>query len=161
MRFRFLSQLPNTLFLNTGAFTIAAAGGSDVPAFSVPFNMPTVFTWTNRNNLNSVTRSQPLTLSWTGTTSNATVFVAGGGVDIPNNATTAFVCVAHPGDLGLTVPPQVLANIPAQHTRASQSLGAIFVGEMPLSSPTVFSSSGLGTGQVMPAQVLGKSVSFQ
>ena len=156
-----ISQLPATLFLNTGAFTITAQGGADLPAFSVPFNMPATFSWTNRNNLNSVTRSQPLTLSWTGTPSGATVFVAGGGVDIPNNATTAFVCVAPAGALSFTVPPQVLANIPPQHTRPSQSLGAIYVGEMPLSSPTTFTASGLTSGLVLPAQVLGKSVAFQ
>jgi hypothetical protein len=155
-----LSQLPSTLFLNTGAFTINAAGGADIPAFSVPFNMPAAFTWTNRNSLNSVIRSQPLTLSWTGTAPNATVFIAGGGVDIPNSATTAFVCVVPSGALSFTVPQQVLANIPAQHTRASQSLGVIYIGEMPLSSPTTF-SAGSSPGQVMPAQVLGKSVSFQ
>jgi hypothetical protein len=155
-----LSQLPNSLLLNPGAFTIAAAQGADVPAFSVPFNMPAAFTWTNRNSLNSVTRSQPLTVSWTGVASGATVFVAGGGIDLPNNATTAFLCVAHPGDISLTVPPQVMANIPAQHTNPAQSLGAIYIGEMPLTTPTVF-SAGSASGQVMPAQVLGKSVSFQ
>ena len=156
-----ISQLPSTLFLLPGAFTITAAGGADIPAFSVPFTMPAAFTWTNRDTLNSVTRSQPLTLSWTGTAPNNTVFIAGGGVDIPNSATTAFVCVAPPGALTLTVPPQILANIPAAHTRSSQSLGAIYVGEIPLTSPTVFTAPGLTSGQVIPAQVLGKSVAFQ
>ena len=156
-----ISQLPSQLFLNTGAFTITAAGGADIPKFTVPFNMPAAFTWTNRDTLSNVTRSQPLTVSWTGVPSNSTVFVAGGGVDLPANATTAFVCVAHPGDLTLTVPPQILANIPAQHVRPSQSLGAIYVGEMPLSSPVAFTAPGLTSGQLMPAQVLGKSVSFQ
>ncbi|HTB11569.1 MAG TPA: hypothetical protein VK752_08360 [Bryobacteraceae bacterium] len=155
-----ISQLPATLFLNPGAFTMAAQGGTDIPAFSVPFTMPAPFTWTNRDSLNSVTRSQPLTVSWTGVASGATVFVAGGGADIPNSASTAFVCLAHPGDLTLTVPPLVLANVPAQHTRASQSLGVIYVGEMPLTSPTVF-TAGTASGQLLPAQVLGKSVSFQ
>jgi hypothetical protein len=156
-----ISQLRSTFFLNTGAFTVAAQGGADVPAFSVPFNMPAAFSWTNRNSLNSVTRSQPLTVSWTGTAADANVFVAGGGVDISASATTVFVCLAHPGDLSLTVPPQVLANIPPQHTRPSQSLGAIYLDEMPFSSPTTFTASGLTAGQVMPAQVLGKSVAFQ
>jgi uncharacterized protein (TIGR03437 family) len=156
-----IPQIPNSLFLNAGNFTLSASGGADIPAFNVPFAMPPTFTWTNRDNLSSVTRSQPLTLSWTGVGSNSTVFIAGGGVDIPNNASTEFVCVTPPGSSSFTVPAAVLANIPAQHTRPSQSLGVIYIGEMPLSSPTTFTVSGIASGQLLPAQVLGKSVAFQ
>ncbi len=156
-----LSQLPNLLFLNPGSFSMTAAGGPDIPAFSVPFSFPPSFTWTNRDSLSSVNRSQPLTVNWSGVASGYSVLVTGGGIDIPANATTSFVCLARPGDTSLTVPPTVLANIPAAHARLSQSLGAIYVGEMPLTNPVVFSAPGLTAAQLMPSQVLGKSVSFQ
>jgi uncharacterized protein (TIGR03437 family) len=157
-----IAQLPSTLFLNPGNFTLSASGGTDVPAgFNAPFTMPATFTWTNRDNLNTVTRSQPLTVSWSGIAANSTVFIAGGGVDIPNNASTEFVCVAPAGSSSFTVPTTTLANIPAQHTLASQSLGVIYIGAMPLTAPTTFTAQGISTGQILPAQVLGKSVVFQ
>jgi hypothetical protein len=123
--------------------------------------MPAAFTWTNRNSLSTVNRAQPLPLSWSGVAANNTVLVAGLAVDIPNSATSGFICTAHPTDTSFTVPPIVLANLPAQHTRASQSLGVIYIGEMPLSSPTTFSAGSVSSGTLMPAQVLGKSVAFQ
>lgn len=156
-----LSQLPSTLFLNPSSFTFAAAGGADLPAFNVPFTMPAAFTWTNRNSLSTVNRSQPLPLSWSGVAANNTVLIAGLGVDIPNNATSGFICTARPTDSSFTVPSIVLANLPTPHTLASQSLGVIYIAEMPLSSPTTFTAGFISSGTLMPAQVLGKSVSFQ
>jgi uncharacterized protein (TIGR03437 family) len=156
-----ISQLSSTLLLNPGTFTLATAGGADLPAFNVPFTMPAVFTWTNRNSLSTVNRSQGLPLSWSGVAANNIVIIAGLGVDVPNNTTSGFLCTTHPTDTSFTVPPVVLANIPAQHTRASQSLGVIYIGEMPLSSPTTFSAGSISSGTLMPAQILGKSVAFQ
>ena len=153
-----ISAIPNTLFLNSGNFTLSASGGADVAAFNVPFVMPSAFTWTNRNSLNSVTRSQPQTLSWTGVAATSTVFIAGGGVDILNNASTEFVCLVPPGASTFTVPAATLANISAQHQRPSQCLGVIYIGT--LASPTTFTASGI-SGQLLPAKILGKSVSFQ
>jgi hypothetical protein len=87
--------------------------------------------------------------------------VAGMGVDVADNATTAFVCLAHPGDLSLTVPAQVLANIPPQRLRPVQSLGVIYVGEIALTNPATFTASGLDSAQIMPGQFLGQSVFFK
>jgi uncharacterized protein (TIGR03437 family) len=156
-----IPQIPNTLFLNSGTFTLSASGGVDIPAFNVLFTMPSAFVWANRDNLSSVTRSQPLTLNWGGAAPNATIFIAGGGVDIPNNASTEFVCIVAPGATSFTVPAATLANIPAQHTRPSQSLGAIYIGAMSLTNPISFAAQGIASGQILPAQVLGKSVVFQ
>ncbi len=156
-----LSQLPSNLLLNSGAFTLTASGGADLPAFNVPFTMPAAFTWTNRNTLSTVNRTQPLSLSWSGVAANNTVLIAGLAADIPNSATSGFICTAHPTDISFTVPSFVLANLPAQHTRASQSLGVIYIAEMPLSNPTTFSTGSISSGTLMPAQVLGKSVAFQ
>jgi uncharacterized protein (TIGR03437 family) len=153
--------LPNTQFLNPGSFTIAAAGGADVSSFSAPFTMPSPFTWTNQSSLTKVNRTQPLSVSWSGVASGYNVLIAGLGVDIANNATTAFVCTAPPGAISFTVPVQALANLPPQHARPNQSLGAIYIGELPLSSPTTFTASGLNSAQIMPGQFLGQSVLIQ
>jgi len=52
----------NELTLNTGQYTIAGKGGADVGAFSTTVTFPAAFTWTGRDTLNLVNRSQPLAL---------------------------------------------------------------------------------------------------
>jgi hypothetical protein len=156
-----LSQLPSQLFLNPGNFTLAGGGGADIGSFVASLVMPAAFTWIGRDSLSTVNRAAPLTLNWSGVAPGYSVFVAGGGVDLPANASTMFLCLAKPGDTSLTIPSVVLANIPAAHQRKLQSLGALYVGEWPLANPVAFSASGLDSGLVMPAQVLGKPVLFQ
>jgi uncharacterized protein (TIGR03437 family) len=156
-----ISVLPNTQFLNPGAFTIAGSGGGDISSFSAPFTMPVPLTWTNQSSLTSVDRTQPLTVTWSGVAPGYTVLVAGIGMDLADNATTAFVCQTRPGDLSFTVPVQILGSVPPQRLRPSQSLGVIYIGEVPLSNPVALTASGLNSGQVMPAQFLGQSIFFK
>src|SRR5262249_15452522 len=62
----FLPGLPNQLSLAPGSFTLSALGGADVGAFQAPVTLAPPFTWTNRDQLNLVDRTRPLTLSWSG-----------------------------------------------------------------------------------------------
>jgi uncharacterized protein (TIGR03437 family) len=156
-----ITTLPNTQLLNPGSFTILGSGGADIASFSTAFTMPNPFSWTGQSSLVEVDRTQPLALSWTGMTAGYTPIVAGLSIDIADNATAAFVCVAHPGDSSLTVPVTVLANLPAQRLRPSQSLGVVYVGEVPLSSPSAITASGVSSGQILPGQFLGQSVWFK
>jgi hypothetical protein len=80
--------LKGSLFLNPGQITLTGSGGANVGSFSTSFTVPTVFTWTNRNNLSTVTRSQGLNLSWSGIPSGHTVFITGNRGD-PNASFTS------------------------------------------------------------------------
>ena len=153
--------LKGSLFLNPGQINLTGSGGANVGSFSTSFNMPSVFTWNNRDTLSTVTRSQGLNVSWSGVSSGYSVFITGGAADFPSNSTTVFLCMAKPGDLNFNVPSSVLANILPLRQRALQSLGAIYVGEWPLASPSAIQASGLDSGVAMPAHILGKSVNFQ
>ena len=154
-------MLTGSLFLNPGQVTLTGSGGANVGSFSTSFTVPAVFTWTNRNNLSTVTRSQGLSLSWSGVPSGHSVFITGGGADFPTNSTTTFLCLAPPGAASFTVPSYVLANILPLRQRALQSAGAIYVGEWPLSSPSTIQATGINSGSAMPANIIGKSVNFQ
>ena len=156
-----ISGAISSLLLNPGAFNITGAEGSAVGAFQAQLNIPQPLTWANRDSLQTITRSQGFTVNWSGVATGNTVFVAGAGADLPNNASSMFVCVAHPGDISLTVPGDVLANMPAVRTRLIQSRGVIYVGQWPLGSPATFSASGVGSGFILPVEIQGRTVMFQ
>ena len=156
-----IAQLANTLLLDPGAFTLSSAVGPDVGQFQGQLEVAQPFTWTNRDQTREVTRSQGFTVTWNGVANGHTVFVTGGGADLPSNATATFLCVAPAGANRLTVPADVLANIPPTRPRLVQSLGAVYVGQWRLPSPVQFSAPGLDAGLLLSAHVHGKSVTFR
>jgi hypothetical protein len=153
--------LANTSFLNPGSFAVSGAGGMDAGSFQAALTMSAPPSWTNRDQLTYVTRSQGFTVAWTGAAGSQTVFIAGGGVDLPANSTGMFLCMAKPGDTSLTVPPDVLANVPAGHARLIQSKGVVYIGQWPITSPVPFNASGIDSGLLLGATISGKTVLFQ
>ena len=140
---------------------VQAAGGKDVGAFSASGTAPAALNWTNRDQLTTVTRAQPLTFNWTGGDAKAPVFAAGFAVDLPDNASGMFLCVASPGATSFTVPANVLANLPITPARLSQSLSAVYLGQWNVNAPGSFSGTGLDTGQLTVASVSGRPVVIQ
>ena len=155
------SLVPSSLFLNPGSFSLIGTGGADVGAMSANFTFPTPLTWSNRAQISPITRSQGFTVSWSGAPAGQTAIVFGGGVDLPSNVTGEFVCVAPPGSSSFTVPPTALANVPATRNNLLRSKGVVYVGALPLASPTSFTATGLDTGAILPGVFLGKTVIFQ
>lgn len=150
----------NTLFLDPGAYTLSGSGGGDVGGFQASLNVPQPLTWTNRDQITAVLRSQPLTISWTGGTDQL-VGIVGFGEDLPTNASTSFVCVAQPGATSVTISPYVLTNLPATRTNVLQSKSVIYFVSVPRSSVTSFTANGLDSGVAMFTYINGKTVVFQ
>jgi hypothetical protein len=155
------SLVPSSLFLKPGSFSIAGPGGADVGAISASFTFPTPLTWSNGGQTIGVTRSQGLTVNYLGVPTGQTVVIYGGGVDLPSNATGEFVCVAPAGSSSFTVPATALANVPATRANLLRSKGVVYVGALPLSSPTAFTATGIDTGAILPGAFIGKTVIFQ
>ncbi len=153
-------QLPAGLVLDPGAVSVSTGGGADAGAIQAQATMPEPFTWTNRDQNTEVIRSQGLTLTWNGVAPGNTVFIVGGNADLPNNATGLFLCRAQPGDTSFTVPAAALANVPASRRLATQSLGAVYVGQWQLTSPAPVNAQGVNFGLLIPTQMQGKSVRF-
>jgi uncharacterized protein (TIGR03437 family) len=153
--------LPNHLFLNPGQFTISAPGGADIDAFQATFAAPQALSSANLNQISTIDRTQPLTLTWTGGLAGNIVFAAGWGVDLPGNATDFFLCTANAADGSLTVPPAVLANIPPTRPLATQSLDGVYLGQWSIGNPITFSATGLDFGVITAVAAGGKTVSFQ
>jgi uncharacterized protein (TIGR03437 family) len=150
----------DTSYLQPGSYQISGVAGADVGGFSVTAPMPQPLTWTNRDQLVVIDRTQPLNLSWSGG-SGTPVAIVGFGVDLPTDSTTVFGCVAPPGATSFTVPPMMLSNVPATRSNPLQSKSVIYLGNAPNPSAGSFSGSGLNAGFVGFQYATGKTVTFQ
>lgn len=151
-----LAQARDTSILAPGPFTLQAQGAADIPAFNASFTMIPAFTWTNRDQISVIDRSQPLTVNWSGAT-GLDVAIVGGSVDLPNNSSSLFVCSGSGGSI--TVPAAVLANLPPGRGSARDSKAIVFV--VASSPPSSFTATGLDAGFLMPTYILGKAVTVR
>jgi hypothetical protein len=149
------------LILTPGSFTVSASGGTDVPSLRASSNIPTPITWTNRDQVVNIDRTQPLTVTWTGASATQTVSIVGGAVDLPTNSSALFQCIAPSGATSFTVPPAILSALPASRRLASQTKAVLFVGTLPLGSTSVITATGLDTAVLLPIFLNGRTVSFR
>ncbi len=153
--------LPNSLYLNPGSYTMAGAGGADVGPFSATFNIPQPLTWNNRDELTVVDRTQPLTISWSGGDSGQEIALVGVGEDLPTNSSAVLKCIAAPGASSLTVPPDILSNLPATRQNLLQSKDMIYLVNLAGASIQKLNAKGLDQGSTGYFYVQGKTVVLQ
>jgi|CZKS01.1.fsa_nt_gi uncharacterized protein (TIGR03437 family) len=153
--------LPSTLFLEPGSYTLQGFGGMDVGPFSTSFTIPQPLTWTNRAQTNVLSRSQPLTISWSGGDSGQVVAMLGFGEDLPTNSSAVFVCIAPPGATSFTVPTDMLSNLPATRANPLQSKDVIYMMALSGSSLKSIAAKGLDVGLTSFYSIIGKTVVWQ
>jgi uncharacterized protein (TIGR03437 family) len=155
----YLSPLAGASFIpaSGGTFTFNnGSGGPDVGAFTTPqVQIGSSVTWLNTSGLATVTRSNGLTVTWTGGEAGSYVGVTGAsltGVATSANTYLAglFTCQAPVSAGTFTVPPAVLLSLPPS-TTLSESGVTIPLGFLVLSNsatPTTFSAPNLDVGLV-------------
>lgn len=153
-----LYSLPNQLFLTPGAYMVKTNGGTDVPGFTASVTMPPSPTWTNQDQISVVSRSQPLTLNWSGSVPGQPVGILGVGSDLPTDSSAVFLCVAPSGASSFTVPAQVIHSLPYSRANPLASKDIIYLISATASS---FPASGLSMGAASGGYMLGKTVIFQ
>ena len=153
-----LWSLPGTLFLSPGTYTVSGTGGADIGGVNVQITVPGPITWSNRDQTTTVSRAQPLTLTWSGGPSGQTIAILGENSDLRTNSSALFYCVAPAGATSFTVPPQILAAIPPSRPNALDSTGIIFITS---SSLELFQARGLTVGVASTVNRTGKTVIFQ
>jgi hypothetical protein len=136
-------------------------GGTGVGPFSVNFTIPQPLNWTNQSSIGTVVRSQPLTLNWTGGETGDLDFVIGLGVDLPTNSSSIFVCSVPSGASTFTVPPDILANLPATRPNPLQSKDVIYLLSVQGPSIVNLNATGLTSGATSAYLINGKTVLFQ
>ncbi len=146
------------LYLDPGTFRIDGGGGADVGGFSASIAIPaSPLNWTNRDAIQTIDRTQPLTLNWSGSAS--AVVIEGVNYDAPTNSSVKFQCLAPAGASAFTVPPWILANMPASQavdTNSTATFGLIF-----LTAPVGFTASGLDAAALLATFSQGKFVKIR
>ena len=111
-----LSETGN--YFSPGTITVSAAGGSDVPAFTTSLTLPAMPTMTSpppdAASPIVVTRSNGLTVTWSGALANGYIELSGGSAtDASFNDGVSFSCTAAGTSNTFTIPPSVLMALPA------------------------------------------------
>ncbi|MEZ5353300.1 MAG: hypothetical protein R2762_11740 [Bryobacteraceae bacterium] len=103
-----------------GEYTVSGPGGADVAGFTARAQVPERPVWSNRADIASIRRTQPLTLNWTGGGADDVALVVGGGgartggtQEDPVYDATFFVCAQRASAGTFTVQPETLAQLPA------------------------------------------------
>jgi uncharacterized protein (TIGR03437 family) len=107
----------NGTYFAAGTYTVSAPGGADGSKFSAQITIPTMAAMTgptpDAQNPTTVTRSNGLTVTWTGGQANQTIQLEGfNATDNTYNTGADFMCSV-PGSAGtFTIPPTVLSALP-------------------------------------------------
>ncbi|HTQ53103.1 MAG TPA: hypothetical protein VMI94_01510 [Bryobacteraceae bacterium] len=138
--------------LPAGAYTISATGGATVGPFTASL-ISGALQWTNKDTIQVVDRSRPLTVTWDGT--NPTGYVLFGGASSSGGDGTAFTCVEDATKQTLTVPQFILNAMPT----ATVDHGYLFLAMHPLQNP--FSATGIDAGYFIDFSSDSKQLGYQ
>ena len=105
-------------YLDAGSYSISGPGGPDIGSFNGTFNVPTELVWTNRAALETVTRANGITVTWTGGEPTTLVTIQGQSVVSQGTRVTGvfFQCWARNTDSQMAIPPSVLLALPPSGT---------------------------------------------
>lgn len=104
----------NAIPTSGGAFTFNGSGGKDVGSFKATVNLPNpILQWTNQSAAATITRTQGVTVNWTGGGPGTYVIISGQSVDNNTFAAGSFYCLANQSALTFTVPAYVTLTLPA------------------------------------------------
>lgn len=146
--------------LAPGPVSVTSPAGSAVGEFSANSNASAPLTWTNRDQISTINRSQALTLTWSGgNPSSDQAFIGGWSSDLPSNSSAGFVCTVSLGEQSFTVPAYVLSNLPA--SRSQWTSGILSINLSPGNGSAAFSATGLDAGYLVFASATRKAVMFQ
>jgi uncharacterized protein (TIGR03437 family) len=111
----YLAQLPANAITSTGgAFTFNIGGGTNVGATTDTINLPNpLLNWTNSAAAATVTRSQGLSVTWTGGQPGSVVVILGNSSSSTTGAFGNYTCYAPQSALQFTVPSYVTGTLPA------------------------------------------------
>ena len=150
------------LYLSPGSYTISGTGGKDVGPFTVSTNITTPLTWVNQSSINTITRANGVTVTWTGADPNSFVVVSGWSLSTPGSS-AGFNCTISASIGQFTVPALVLLALPPSYIiyedGQSQPAGELMVGT--LTPPVRFNATGLNLGLVTTSISLPQIVQYQ
>ena len=142
-----------------GTYTLTGSGGADVGPFSVSSTLPTSFSATNLASITTIDRSQPLTITWTGTGFDEIIIVVQGEILSATTTHTVTVSCAAPASSGtFSVPTAALAYLPAVVSGSAGNVGQLEVEAVQSSGGII--TAELGGQTLTPPLVAGGQVDF-
>ncbi|MCC6590585.1 MAG: hypothetical protein IT168_28090 [Bryobacterales bacterium] len=150
---------PSPRFWKPGPYRIESRGGMDIGSFSINGRFPQEPVWTNRDRIDAVDRRKGVTLEWKAPRGYSSVFILALGIDTGDGASTLCLCVPFAGATSFTVPPAVLANVPATLIPGSYYYQLAIVS-VPDAMPPSAAAKGVGEIYAVPLSVVSKSVAF-
>lgn len=151
----------NSPFLDPGAYTLDNGdGGSDASAFRAVLSIPPTpapLNWTNLDSIQTIDRSQDLTVTWTGGDPTREYVLIGGSVQSPGN--TIFGCAERVEAGRLVIPSVVLSTLPLNLTDVTAS--SFGVGRAPLLGGVKFWGGGIDAGYFSYGELNMKNVTYR
>jgi uncharacterized protein (TIGR03437 family) len=154
-----VTGLPLSFFSFPGTFTLSIPGGADVQQAQASGTTSTPFQWTNRDGLNTLTRSSGLAVTWTG--GNPSTDVALIAIRANNDAANSgalALCLAPIAAGTFSLPAEILSSLPATPANAQRIPAWVIVGSETIQSPGTFSAPGLKQGFLLPSYMAINSV---
>jgi uncharacterized protein (TIGR03437 family) len=138
-------------YFEPGQYTLDnGAGGANVGSFQAALTIPdSQFNWTNRQNLQRVSRTEDLTITWTGgDPDNELVAIVGFSTRTDLNVGAAFTCTGRPSAGSFTIPAEVLSNLPASSEWDGEDdpTSGLIVTTTPMLDSSKFTAPGLDVG---------------
>ena len=157
------SSGPNPLFLSPGSYSVTGTGGKDVGPFSVSVQMPEQMTWTNQSSMNTITRANGFTVTWSGADPNGYVIISGISFSAAGPGSAGFNCTAKATDNQFTVPAMVLLALPQNAINESDGVNSseasLQIGIV--SAPVMFNATGLDLALAVASFSIAQSVNYQ
>lgn len=151
-------------YLVPGHYTIDnGTGGMDIGGFSAGIDIQSTLIWTNQDSVSNISRSQDLTLHWTGGDADREfVVIVGLSSDTASQISGSFVCAERVSAGQFTVPKSMLAHLPVTTPWTGDSLppGMLTVATQPFPSAAKFSAPGLDAAYFTYSAQLVAVVSF-
>ena len=147
--------------LPPGEYRVSGSGGKEIGPFAATFRAISPLTWKNREQLSAIDRARGATLEWTGADPARPVLIAAMSADRQTTAAWACLCAAAPGATRFTLPPALLANLPATHPAAGMPVSLLLVMQTPAAGQAEFHAHGLDEGTARFLLGSGRSITYR
>jgi uncharacterized protein (TIGR03437 family) len=148
-------------FLDPNDFVLASTGGQDVGPFTVHFTVADPFEWTNREALSVFDRSQGVTLRWKSPSKDDLMVIVARNVDDITTAIGMCLCTVRAASGQFSIPPAILANVPASRNVAVATIDELALGSLPAKPSAVIRGPGLNTGLVLMIYVNSRNTEYR
>ncbi|MBI3667284.1 MAG: hypothetical protein HY236_13840 [Acidobacteria bacterium] len=129
-------------------YSVAGPGGADVGTFSAHLTVGAPLSWTNKDAISLVDRSQDLTVTWNRERVTGYVVVGGLFSSPVSGALEIFICGERSATGSVTIPSFVLSALPVDHSLSPSApvlaKGYLFLAVHPLAN--TFTAPGLDLG---------------